>query len=285
MTQRTLFRWLLVGLPIGLALSVIASLYLYYHPLDFSDSRPAGPSTLMRKSPAAPDLAGYLRVLEGDLAQRPLSDPLALTRTTKWLESSLGISNMGYTVQAMSGAEAPHTERDIFVELPGRREPGNVILVAARSDTDAELSDSNLSVGLLLTLANAFVGTPQKRTLVFAWYPGAAGPERLRQGLVASGRTVFGFVDLRVKKENNTLAPNVLVTPRQTDNWARALTSALLARLPAHWPAPTGAPTLSDPRSGQVVSLTLTASPAGATEAVLELARALEGTLQVLANQ
>jgi len=290
MTQHTLFRWLLVGLPVGLGLSVVVSIYLYYHPLDFSTSGRTDPAALMRKSPAAADLAAYLRVLETDLATRALREPVGLTRTTKWLESSLGVSNMGYAVQNLATSDGPQAERDIYVELPGRSEPGNVLLVSTRYDTDAELSDSNLSVATLLTLANTFVGTPQKRTLVFAWSYGATGADRLRQSLVASGRTIFGSIDLHVEKGGTGIEFNVLLAPRRAGPWGESLNSALTARLPAGWPKvtaalPEAATDANNGNSAQVVTLSFTAPASGRQEACVELARSLEGTLQVLANQ
>lgn len=319
MTQRTLFPILLVGLPIGLAISVVVALYLYYHPLDIPlPSRPkrASAAALLRRSPNENDLRDYRRLLTTDLA---LGSPVAPARqraATNWIASTLGPSNLGLPVQELaaptlpgapeaSGAAAP----TLVIELPGTRRKDEAIVVVTGSHGDAPGLDGAVSTATVMSVAGAFAGTPQRRTLVFAFLAGeqaATGGQTPLDALVQSLQvrewTVLGILDLRVATvpeaattAGRTAARAIVVPPRDGLSWTGEVREGFAPRKPeglnlefaAPADAPAAATTLAGWRAAPAPYLLLHLTPAAPNDEAspLALARSLEGVLQTLANQ
>ena len=114
MTQRNLFPILLVGLPIGLGLSVVAALYLYYNPLDIPlPSRPTrqDAAVFLRRSPSESDLRDYHRILVTDLASRTRHAPDQQRTAANWIASTLGPSNLGLPVRLVESELGRMTEQ------------------------------------------------------------------------------------------------------------------------------------------------------------------------------
>lgn len=319
MTQRTLFPILLVGLPVGLAVSVVVALYLYYHPLDIPlPSRPERTSaaSLLRRSPNEKDLRDYRRVLTTDLALKPSADAARRRATANWIASTLGPSNLGLVVQELAivpdsqgtpetGASAP----TLLIELAGTRQKSEAILVITGYHADAPDFDESVSTATLMSVAGAFAGTPQRRSLVFAFMSGenadASGRvplDALVQSLKVRNLTVRGILDLRVAAAPASPSPSgapsaraTAASPRPGLAWTSEVRESFAPRKPAGLnlefvepaDAPPAAAALAGWRAAPAPYVLLHLTPAAANDETspLALARSLEGVLQALANQ
>lgn len=319
MTQRTLFPLLLVGLPVGLAISVGAALYLYYHPLDFPQSnrsRQADTASMLRRSPNEQDLRDYRRILTTDLALGRPADPARQRAVANWIASTLGPSNLGLNVQTVesapstgAAAAAVAPSPSLIVEVPGTRQKNDVFLLATGYHTEIAEVDAAVSTATVMSVAGAFAGTPQRRTLVFAFL-GSEGADALGrspldtlvQSLKLRGLTVRGMLDLRVGAApaadtgaETGRARAVALAPRDGQSWTGEVREAFATRKPSGLTfdfagaadAPAAAATLSGWGAAPAPFLLLWLSPAAANDEAspLALARSLEGVLQALANQ
>lgn len=314
MTQRSFLSFILVGLPVGLAVSIGIALYLYYHPLDFPGSkRGAGGSfaSAQRKSPTEKDLREYRRILGSDLAERSGANPAARLAAANWIASTLGPTNLGLSTHILESASGPEVARTVWAEIEGSRHKNDAIIIGTGYDTSTPGLDSGASTALVMTLANAFAGTPQRKTLVFAFTGEETGREgmepplrRLVQHLRFKGRTVKGIIDVRVldAAARDALSPSApaqatLFFAQENDPWASEIREAMAPRKPAHLslshearasaPAPFAALGSWDPApSAAPVSLLGIIPPTAADNAAaLAVATSLEGVLQALANQ
>jgi len=322
MTQRTLFPLLLVGLPVGLAISVVAALYLYYNPLDIPlPSRPkrADAIAMLRRSPGEKDLLDYQRLLTTDLAGRGAGQPARQRAAANWIASTLGPSNLGLAVRMVDSEMAATGEAEtgsgplvptIIAEVPGTRQRNEALLVVTGYHDDIPDLNSALSTASLMTVAGAFAGTPQRRTVIFAFLGGESPSlqgEPPLDALVKSLRlrdvTVRGVLDLRTAAAPpaapaDHTAPRArasVLAPRDGQAWTGEMREAFAPRkpegLPVEFPpaadAPPAAAALAGWRAAPAPYLLLWLQPAAANDqaAPLALARSLEGVLQALANQ
>ncbi|MFN0126622.1 MAG: hypothetical protein ACKV19_08055 [Verrucomicrobiales bacterium] len=315
MTQRTLFPILLVGLPIGLAVSIVVAVYLYYNPLDIPlPSRPKREDvrTLLRRSPNEGDLRDYRRILTTDLAvSRDGQNPDVPAATANWIASTLGPSNLGLEVRFMESEESAgrQSNQTLVVEIPGTRQKNDVILLATgyRSST-AEIDDA-VATAALMSVAGAFTGAPQRRTLLIAFLPGETPDDRgltpldaVVQAAQLRSQSVRGILDLRVGRppapESSAPALQarvVAVAPRDDQPWTTEVREAFAPRKPAGLPlefvttseVPPQAMVLGGWRSSPAPYLLLWLFPAAGNHegSPLALAQSLEGVLQTLANQ
>jgi hypothetical protein len=313
MTQRTLFPILLVGLPIGLAVSVVVALYLYYNPLDIPlPSRPRRPDSaaLLRRSPNETDLRDYRRILSTDLALRPPVDPARQRAVANWIASTLGPSNIGLPARLLNDATETAANPDpaalpptVLIEIPGTRQKNDAIVVATGAHPESAGLENAVSTSALMTVAGAFAGTPQRRTLVFVFLPGESADTQGRspidavvQSLRLRSMTVRGIIDLRVGTEPSTPRARVLAaSPRDGLAWTGEVREAFATRKPEGLSlefippaeAPAAATSLAGWRSAPAPYVLLHLSPAAPNDesSPLALARSLEGVLQALANQ
>ncbi|MBP7948026.1 MAG: M28 family peptidase [Verrucomicrobiales bacterium] len=180
MTQPTLFKVFLLGLPIGLAL--IGGGSLLVHSLRGKGGETEGKAAAQRRSVAQADLKFFIERLAKDIGPRPAGDPAALRKTRAFIEGLLAQNNFGYPeVKRQNYAAGSGEWTNLSVEIPGsdpaRR--GEIVLVAARCDTAALSPGANSSgsgLAALLSLAQAFVGTQHERTLRFVAFGNSLPP-------------------------------------------------------------------------------------------------------------
>lgn len=315
MTQRTLFPILLVGLPIGLAVSIVVAVYLYYHPLDIPlPSRPKREDVrvLLRRSPNEGDLRDYRRILTTDLAVAGEGqDPAVRAATANWIASTLGPSNLGLDVRIMELGESADTQagKTLVVEIPGTRQKNDVIILATSYRSATADIDDAVATSMLMAVAGAFTGAPQRRTLVMAFLPGEEPDQRgltpldaVVQAAQLRSQSVRGIIDLRAARPQAPAADAlaikarvVAVAPRDGQPWTTEVREAFAPRKPAGLPlefvttseAPPQAMGLGGWRSAPAPYLLLWLSPAAGNDegSPLTLAQSLEGVLQTLANQ
>ncbi len=305
MTQRAWMRLFLLGLPVGLAVSVVAGIYFYYHPLDVLPDRSRqhrAVAPLLRKSPTEHDLADYRRVLT-EVAARPVGLPERVRAAGNWIASTLGPSNMGHAVRVeeIEDEAGGHVARPVWVELPGQRSPDQVLLVGAGYASGRPAFDSASSAAVLLTVANAFVNAPQRETVVFAFFDDSAtveaaetadafkppGLEPVIRHLQGQGRVLSGIVllDPASEEPGGMTPPGRMLFSDAHATFTRQVREALLPRLPG-WTADLPMASEDEARTAfPTVVLSPAAAPSPSEPALLSLAIALEASLPSLANR
>ncbi|MGI8602684.1 MAG: hypothetical protein ACR2OZ_06745 [Verrucomicrobiales bacterium] len=191
MTQPTLIRSLLVGLPAGLIVLGVIAVILYYHPLGSPRSRGSASSVTAqgkRRPILEKDLRDYVRVIEVEIGPRPPSDAAQLDRTARWIESTLGPSNIGFQVRNEGVEVAGQRVQNLSVDVPGQDRGVEVVVVATHYHSGVDSPAHGTAA--LLSLANAMIGQTPKRTLRFAWW-GARTSEAGEGGAVESGGQPF----------------------------------------------------------------------------------------------
>ncbi|MFK5920938.1 MAG: M28 family peptidase [Verrucomicrobiota bacterium] len=176
-------RFCLVGLPAGLVLITAAS-FLYTE--WFRPQQAARPDVheqqftrMMRKPVNRVDLEHYVKVLAEDIGERHVGKIESLRAAAYFIESSLGESNMGYQVQRQKYLVEGQEVWNLEVTVPGGKKHDEVIVIGAHYDTVAGSpgADDNASgVAALLSLANAFIGTENERTLKFVAFVNEEAP-------------------------------------------------------------------------------------------------------------
>jgi len=317
MTQRTLIPLLLVGLPVGLAISIVAALYLYYHPLDFplpGRSKSKDSAALFRRSPNEDDLRDYRRILTTDLATRAAEDPARQRATANWITSTLGPTNFGLTVQSLTGGvptegwAGDSLPDSLVIEIPGSRLKNEIVLVVTAHHSGTDGVDDAVSTAVGMSLVGAFAGTPQRRTLVFGFLgreladPDGLTPlDRLVQYLRLRGLHVAGVLDIRVGRplpapsDGSPRAGVLAAAPVDGHAWTGEVREAFAPRKPdtmsfdfvAPAAIPAAATSLAGWRSPPAPYVLVWLTPAAANDEAspLALARSLEGVLQALANR
>ncbi len=177
MDQGKIIRACLIGLPTGILVLGVASVFVT-HFFDAEDKevveareKQAEVAGMMRKPVNQEDLEKYVRVLAGDIGERNLENYRKLRAAAFWIESSLGPSNMGYTVERQNYQVEGEEVWNVVAALPGLERAREVVVVGAHYDTVPGCpgaNDNGTGIAALLSLANAFSGTRPARTIHFA---------------------------------------------------------------------------------------------------------------------
>lgn len=171
-------RFLLVAFPVGLIVLGAASMIFTYlrqesAPLDANEAERLEAAALNRRAVNREDLATALDILTHRIGERHLGKPESLESTAIWLESTLGSGNIGYFVERQTYEVDGQMVRNLIAELPGRSRRGEIIVVGAHYDTvsgSPGANDNGSGLAALLSLARAFAGDPQARTLRFVCF-------------------------------------------------------------------------------------------------------------------
>ncbi|MEO0417160.1 MAG: M28 family peptidase, partial [Verrucomicrobiota bacterium] len=124
-------------------------------------------------------LERYVRILTDDIGERHLERPEALSRAAIWIESTLKGGNMGYQVEKDSYYVGKEEVVNLVAELPGKRRRKEVVVIGVHYDTvpDCPGANSNATgVSVLLSLARAYAGQPQERTIRFVFFANGEAP-------------------------------------------------------------------------------------------------------------
>lgn len=175
MKEGFLIRSLIVGLPTGLlALGVGAMMFTHMNPRE----RDADPNeeirleaaSLNRRPISQADLEKNLATLAEEIGERHLGKPEALEKAAIWIESSMGGANLGYKIDRNVYSVDDKEVRNVIAELPGKSRRDEIVVIGAHYDTVPNCpgaNDNGTGVVALLSLAKAFAGDPQDRTIRF----------------------------------------------------------------------------------------------------------------------
>ncbi len=177
-------RFMVLGLPIGLLiLGVLSMLFTYSRrdaaPLDPNEAERLEAAALKRRPVSREDLANSLEILTRRIGERHLGKPEALESAALWLESTLGGGNIGYLVERHSYEAGEAVVRNLVAELPGRSRRAEIVVVGAHYDTvpgSPGANDNGSGIAALVSLARAFAGDPQGRTVRFVAFVNEEAP-------------------------------------------------------------------------------------------------------------
>lgn len=184
MKEGRLIRFLVVALPAGLLGMGIFSMvksqfYEKTWALDPNEEIRLDAAALNQRPVNRADLGAALEVLSTRIGERHLGKPEQLERTAVWLESSLGLANLGYVVTRHPFEADGKAVRNVVAELPGRERRDEILVVGAHYDTvpgSPGANDNGTGVAALLSLARAYAGDAQGRTIRFAAFTNEEEP-------------------------------------------------------------------------------------------------------------
>lgn len=175
MNQGKLIRLLIVALPAGLLLLGVGAMF-YTHmstadePLDPNEQVRLEAASLNRKEINQLELESYLDTLAVKIGERNTRRPEKLESAAVWIESTMGQSNMGYTVERQEYRVGEQKVRNLIAELPGTTRRDEIVVIGAHYDTVQDCpgaNDNGTGVAAMMALAHAFAGDQQERTIRF----------------------------------------------------------------------------------------------------------------------
>ncbi len=176
MNQGKIIRVCLVGLPAGLLIMGVATVFVTHivggrdAEVVEAEEKQARAAGILRKEVNREDLEKYVGVLAGDIGERHLGEYKKLRAAAFWIESSLGPSNMGYAVDRENYEVDGQAVWNVIADLRGTERADELVVVGAHYDTVPGCpgaNDNGSGVAALLSLANSFSGTTPARTIRF----------------------------------------------------------------------------------------------------------------------
>lgn len=186
MKEGATLRWMILAFPLGIFLMGLTSVFwsVVNQPdesFDPNEEVRIAAAAVRRKAVNESDLARDFAILTETIGPRSLATPEKLAQTAIWIESMLGGSNLGYRIERNEFVHEGQTYRNIVADLPGRLLRDEIILVTAGYDSLASRSSLDASasaVAGMISLAQAYAGDPQGRTIRFvAVMDGAGAPD------------------------------------------------------------------------------------------------------------
>lgn len=164
-----LVRWFIVGLPLGLLILGGLSFILYFQKKNASDHPAASRyAEMFRKDLNMEDYRHHLEVFNQTIGPRIPDKPGNIEAAESYIKSTLGYDNMGYQVSRREVEVNGKTFAHILVELTGKKNPEQVVLVSSRYD-----GQKSEDISALLMMARALTGTMHRNTIRFAAVYGA----------------------------------------------------------------------------------------------------------------
>ncbi|MDF1811663.1 MAG: M28 family peptidase [Verrucomicrobiales bacterium] len=180
-------KWLriaVVALPVGLFILGVASMiYTNFRPerpeYDEDYRKRMDAASLNRKPVNRADLERYTKILATEIGERNLAHPKKLESAAIWIQSTLKGGNLGYRVKSQVFAVDEKTEvRNLHADLTGGSRRREIIVVGAHYDSAPGCPGANSGgsgVAAVLSLAQAFAGDPQERTIRFSFFVNSQG--------------------------------------------------------------------------------------------------------------
>lgn len=164
-----LVRWFIIGLPLGLLILGGLSFILYFQKRNASD-HPASSryAEMLRKDLNMEDYRHHIDVFNQTIGPRTPDKPGNIEAAESYIKSTLGYDNMGYQVVRLEFEVNAKSLAHIMVELTGKKNPEQVLLVTSRYD-----GERSENIAALLMMAHALTGTTHRNTIRFAAVYGA----------------------------------------------------------------------------------------------------------------
>jgi len=175
MKEGAKIRFLIVAFPLGLLVIGVLSVFFTQFTnktsnLDINEAKRLQAASLKRKPVNRADLENFVTVLSNRIGERHIGKSKNLDRAAIWIESSLAGGNIGYQVTRQAYGAGGKEVRNLIAELPGATLRDEIIVVGAHYDSvpnSPGADDDGSGVAALLSLAQAFAGDQQERTIRF----------------------------------------------------------------------------------------------------------------------
>ena len=201
LTPQQTVRFLILGLPIGLILSGILAMFIYYRVDAVHEERSS--RVPVRRLLNEADLRAQVRTLAAGIGSRHAGVPETLSSAQKYIQSTLGPANLGFLVSRHDFEANGKTYYNLVIDLPGAPGPraGEIVLVTANYDTAASSPGANANatgIAAIMSLAQSFAGSASARTLRFAALVNEAPPYA---GTSRGGSAAYA-ASLRTRQDN-----------------------------------------------------------------------------------
>ena len=177
MNSGKIIRTALVALPVGLfVLGMVAvvvthvSPKLLHHSQDENLGKNLESARMTQRPVNAGDLKLLVETLSSRIGERNLEKQDSLKKAAVWVESTLGPSNAGYPIRRQAFDVGPDKVWNVIAELRGNSRAKEFVVVGAHFDSapgSAGVNDNGSGVAALISLARAFAGSQQARTIQF----------------------------------------------------------------------------------------------------------------------
>lgn len=200
LTPQQTVRLLILGLPIGLIITGIIAMIIYFKVDDIRASQDQ--RSPVRRLLAEADLRDYVRTFASGIGSRHAGNPETLSSASKFIQSTLGPANMGFKVSRHEFETNGQTFYNLIIELPGAPGPraSEIILLTASYDSVALSPGANTNasgMAALMSLAQSFGGVASGRTIRFVALANEAPPHA---GTSASGSAAYA-ASLRTRQD------------------------------------------------------------------------------------
>jgi hypothetical protein len=178
MNQPRVIRFLLLGLPIGLIITSIIAMVIYFRG-DADAAGKTGPHT--KREITRKELQAHVEMLSKTIGPRHMGAPDALKFTVNYIEGTLGPANLGYRVARHTYKVGDTPCHNLVLDLmaTGSDRIAEIVLVGAHYDTVPTTpgADDNASgVAACMELARAFANTKHERSLRFVFFANEEPP-------------------------------------------------------------------------------------------------------------
>ena len=201
LTSQQTVRLFILGLPIGLIISGIAAMFIYFRIDSVRDD--AEQRVLVSRALNEADLRAHVRTLSSGIGPRHAGAPETLSSAQKYIQSTLGPANLGFKVSRHEFEVEGRTCYNLQIDLPGAPGPraSEIVLVTANYDSVAGSPGANNNasgVAALMGLAQSFGGSASARSLRLLALENEAPP---RAGTPSSGSAAYAS-SLRTRQDN-----------------------------------------------------------------------------------
>lgn len=191
-------RFMVLALPIGLFLigggailkTILSSSDVAVDP---NEKVRLEAASLNRRPVDEAGLRESMTVIAERIGERNTKAKEGLDSAAFWLNSTLGGGNIGYSVERQTFEAEGVTLRNIIAELPGSERRDEIIIIGARYDSPVGsigLIDNGSGMAGLISLARAFAGEPQARTVRFVAFSNGPGGNAPHGGDVYASRCI-----------------------------------------------------------------------------------------------
>lgn len=170
LTPQQTVRLLILGLPVGLIITGIIAMFVYFRVDRVREERES--RTLVSKPLNEADLKSGVHTLAAAIGPRHAGVPETISSAKKYIQSTLGPANLGYRVSRVEFEKDGQPWHHLVIDLPGKndRHWDEIVVVAANYDSSANSAGADASasgIAALMSLAQSFAGSSADRTLRF----------------------------------------------------------------------------------------------------------------------
>lgn len=201
LTPQQTVRFFILGLPIGLILSGIIAMFIYFRVDRVREHNEA--RVLVSKPLSENDLRSHVRTFAAGIGSRHSGVPETLSSAAKYIQSTLGPANLGFKVSRHEIIDGDQIWYNLIIDVPGAPGPhqGEIVMVTANYDTAPGSPGANANgtgMAALMSLAESFAGSASARSLRFVALVNEAAPWA---GTPKSGSAVWAE-SLKVRQDN-----------------------------------------------------------------------------------